>query len=91
MAQPTNNCTEVDGTFGPSVGSHCRGGFDFTVTFESSILSVALSTIFLIVILLEYRHVKVRQRQVRLGYLGKIKLVCTAGRESVHLACESTI
>lgn len=78
-ARSTNDCREVDETFGPSVGPDCRGGFDFTLTFESSILSVAPSIIFLIAILFQYRRVKLRRRQVRLGYLGKSKLVRTAG------------
>lgn len=35
----TATCKLVDDTFGPSVGQ-CRGGFDFTLLFEESILSL---------------------------------------------------
>jgi hypothetical protein len=35
-----SNCTSVDKTFGPYAGSQCRGGFDFTLLFEESILSI---------------------------------------------------
>ena len=35
-----------DDVFGPGAGG-CRGGFDFTLLFEQSILSIAPSVIFL--------------------------------------------
>ncbi|KAJ6438338.1 ABC multidrug transporter [Purpureocillium lavendulum] len=45
-----HNDTECgDGTFGPGVlGQDCRGGFDFTVTFEESILTVLPAALFLV-------------------------------------------
>jgi hypothetical protein len=36
----TTDCALVDGTFGPWAGPHCRSGFDFTLLFEESILSI---------------------------------------------------
>ncbi|RJE27115.1 ABC transporter transmembrane region [Aspergillus sclerotialis] len=38
----------ADGRFGPSIDRHCRGGFDFTLTFEQSILSIAPSALLLL-------------------------------------------
>ena len=35
----TASCKHVDDTFGPYAGN-CRGGFDFTLLFEESILSI---------------------------------------------------
>ena len=35
----TTPCKVVDDTFGPWAG-YCRGGFDFTLLFEESILSL---------------------------------------------------
>jgi ATP-binding cassette subfamily C (CFTR/MRP) protein 1 len=35
------DCAAVDDTFGPYAGPGCRGGFDFTLLFEESILSIA--------------------------------------------------
>jgi ATP-binding cassette subfamily C (CFTR/MRP) protein 1 len=32
-------CSQIDGTFGPHAGQ-CRGGFDFTLFFEETILSI---------------------------------------------------
>ncbi|KAF2873543.1 P-loop containing nucleoside triphosphate hydrolase protein [Massariosphaeria phaeospora] len=34
-------CASVDNSFGPYAGERCRGGFDFTLLFEESILSIA--------------------------------------------------
>lgn len=39
MKMSSVSCTLVDNTFGP-YAKHCRGGFDFTLLFEESILSV---------------------------------------------------
>ncbi|KAH8681655.1 putative ATP-binding cassette transporter [Xylariales sp. PMI_506] len=44
------NCTlSVDSTLGPWAGDNCRGGFDFTVTFEQAILTLIPASLFLIV------------------------------------------
>lgn len=37
-----------DDTFGPWAGSQCRGGFDFTLLFEETILSILLSSVFIL-------------------------------------------
>ncbi|KAF2186291.1 canalicular multispecific organic anion transporter 1 [Zopfia rhizophila CBS 207.26] len=34
------SCASFDDTFGPWAGEHCRGGFDFTLLFEETILSI---------------------------------------------------
>lgn len=38
----------ADDTFGPWAGPLCRGGFDFTLLFEESILSILLQSIFIL-------------------------------------------
>lgn len=44
-------CTlHTDNVFGPAVASPCRRGFDFTLLFEQSILSIAPSSIFLLLV-----------------------------------------
>ena len=35
----TTSCARIDDTFGP-YAQHCRGGFDFTLFFEETILSI---------------------------------------------------
>ncbi|KAI1100526.1 ABC transporter [Jackrogersella minutella] len=67
------NCTvQNDALFGPYAGASCRGGFDFTLLFEQSILSVPFAGICLIAFLF------------RLVYLSKRKLT-TLG-SSIRLA-----
>lgn len=43
------SCERVDNTFGPHAGS-CRGGFDFTLLFEESILSILPLALLLLVV-----------------------------------------
>lgn len=38
----------ADNVFGPAVNSSCRGGFDFTILFEQSILGILPAGVFLI-------------------------------------------
>ncbi|CDM37008.1 hypothetical protein DTO013E5_7172 [Penicillium roqueforti] len=40
----------ADRHFGPSIDARCRGGFDFTLTFEQSILSIAPSALLLLIV-----------------------------------------
>ena len=47
MARPAS-CKQVDDTFGPYAGN-CRGGFDFTLLFEDSILSILPLALLLLV------------------------------------------
>ena len=42
-------CKQIDNTFGPYAGA-CRGGFDFTLLFEESILSILPLALLLIVV-----------------------------------------
>lgn len=48
MATPIS-CKQVDDTFGP-YAEGCRGGFDFTLLFEESILSMLPLGLLLIVV-----------------------------------------
>lgn len=41
---------QADNVFGPVIAPACRHGFDFTLLFEQSILSIAPSSIFLILV-----------------------------------------
>jgi hypothetical protein len=42
------NCFVADNAFGPSINSACRSGFDFTLTFEQSVLSILPSALLLL-------------------------------------------
>ncbi|KAI0814150.1 ABC transporter [Xylaria sp. FL0064] len=41
--------SDADSSFGPAINSSCRGGFDFTLLFEESILSLSPAALFIIV------------------------------------------
>lgn len=66
-----------DNTFGPGVGN-CRGGFDFTLLFEDSILGLALQV--LLLLLTPLRVNTLRRRRVRVAtksHLGYLKSLLT--------------
>jgi ATP-binding cassette subfamily C (CFTR/MRP) protein 1 len=42
------SCLAADNAFGPAISSACRSGFDFTVMFEQSILSILPSALLLL-------------------------------------------
>ena len=45
----SESCKQIDDTFGPYAGA-CRGGFDFTLLFEESILSILPLALLLIIV-----------------------------------------
>jgi ATP-binding cassette subfamily C (CFTR/MRP) protein 1 len=64
-----------DDQFGPWAGPTCRGGFDFTLFFEETILRVPVQALFLY--LLPYRIIELirMEKKVRPGVLRPVKLV----------------
>jgi hypothetical protein len=49
MADTVPTCSvAIDHSFGPWAGNECRGGFDFTLLFEESILTLPLQCLFLL-------------------------------------------
>ncbi|KAJ6175652.1 hypothetical protein N7485_002566 [Penicillium canescens] len=53
-----------DGQFGPIVDGDCRGGFDFTVMFESGILSILPAACFLLLTSFRLLHLFRQRRKV---------------------------
>lgn len=49
LAQFQGQCSSVDDSFGPWAGQ-CRGGFDFTLLFEESILGIPLLSTFIVLL-----------------------------------------
>jgi ATP-binding cassette subfamily C (CFTR/MRP) protein 1 len=43
-----DSCLAVDNAFGPAISNECRSGFDFTLMFEQSILSILPSALLLL-------------------------------------------
>jgi ATP-binding cassette subfamily C (CFTR/MRP) protein 1 len=74
-----------DGSFGPVVQA-CRDGFDFTVTFERTILSILPSSIFIVAAVARSAFLA-RWRRMRVARSGAFqfsKLVCDR-----HVWCSS--
>lgn len=69
------SCRLVDDTFGPSVG-RCRGGFDFTLLFEESILSLLPLLLLLGIVPLRILYLFKRSLKVTGRALLLSKLVC---------------
>ncbi|KAF2817519.1 P-loop containing nucleoside triphosphate hydrolase protein [Mytilinidion resinicola] len=66
---------QTDGSFGPGIGS-CRGGFDFTLTFEDSILSLLPQVAFLLLAPLRFNTLRRRKNRVaKNSHLGFLKIV----------------
>lgn len=68
------SCKFVDDTFGPYAG-FCRGGFDFTLLFEESILSIVPLVLLIGVIPLRLLYLIRRSPKVEGGFLLPSKLV----------------
>ncbi|KAK0706203.1 P-loop containing nucleoside triphosphate hydrolase protein [Lasiosphaeria miniovina] len=65
MAQsPATQCDGVDDSFGPYAGSACRGGFDFTLLFEESVLTLLPLGLLLAVLPLRVWFLLKRERKL---------------------------
>ncbi|KAH8701351.1 P-loop containing nucleoside triphosphate hydrolase protein [Phaeosphaeriaceae sp. PMI808] len=73
MANYTD-CTTIDQSFGPHA-QNCRGGFDFTVLFEESILTLAPIGIFILVSPFRLFHLLRREKKVVPNTLSILKLI----------------
>ncbi|KAH7091601.1 P-loop containing nucleoside triphosphate hydrolase protein [Paraphoma chrysanthemicola] len=65
----TDDCALVDDTFGPWAGPNCRGGFDFVLLFEETILTILPLIIVLAIapfrcIFLWRKHTKLRRSKL---------------------------
>lgn len=70
----SSSCPVVDDTFGPYAES-CRGGFDFTLVFQESILSILPLCILLPVVPFRLLYLVRRTIKVDRGVLLPAKLV----------------
>ena len=70
----TSSCKQIDDSFGPHAGP-CRGGFDFTLLFEESILSILPTLALLIVIPFRVNYLWKRQIKVNASIVGLVKPV----------------
>jgi ATP-binding cassette, subfamily C (CFTR/MRP), member 1 len=75
MAMRSSECTRLDDTFGPHA-TNCRGGFDFTLQFEETILSLSPLAILLLIAPLRIFYLFKKEKKVDKSPLLALKLVC---------------
>ena len=69
------NCTANDRQFGPAVYNDCRDGFDFTLLFEQSMLTLLPAGLALAGFSSRLIYLARTKTQARWGSLGVLKLV----------------
>ena len=79
------HCAAVDNTFGPHAGA-CRGGFDFTLLFEETVLSILPLALTLLAIPLRVTYLLRRDVKVKRSPLLPLKLVVYGIHGLVHIA-----
>jgi hypothetical protein len=67
-----------DGLFGPGLNSICRGGFDFTLLFEDSILNLLPAASFLLLAPLRIWQLARRSNQIRRSSIYPWKLIAAS-------------
>jgi len=75
IAMQSSECTRLDDTFGPHA-ANCRGGFDFTLQFEETILSLSPLAILLIIAPLRIFYLFKKEKKVIHSPVLSLKLVC---------------
>jgi len=69
-----SGCHQVDDTFGPHA-SACRGGFDFTLLFEESLLIILPLALFLVCTLFRILYLMKKETKVVRNKLIILKVV----------------
>lgn len=75
MASP---CPVYDDAFGPAINEECRGGFDFTLLFEQSMLGILPAAIFLLAFPARFAYLARQEEKTLLGPTRRKKLVLFA-------------
>ncbi|KAF7539141.1 hypothetical protein G7Z17_g12477 [Cylindrodendrum hubeiense] len=87
MNSSTPECApSADNAFGPMIGVECRQGFDFTVTFEQSILVVLPASLLILAAPLRLFHLRNAPVKVAGHRLRHLKLAAIAVLAALHLA-----
>jgi hypothetical protein len=81
MTAAGRNCSSrgAENRFGPAVGNKCNGGFDFTLLFEQSILTLGPAAIFLVAFPIRFAYLARKDARTALSRFRVVKLV------SLHL------
>lgn len=73
--ESNDTCLIIDHAFGP-YAKECRGGFDFTLLFEETILTVLPAALFIIAATLRLFYLVRQPHKVYPGFTLYLKLVC---------------
>ncbi|KAK5651320.1 hypothetical protein OQA88_12616 [Cercophora sp. LCS_1] len=80
------SCARVDNTFGPHAGA-CRGGFDFTLLFEETILTILPIGLLVLALPLRGRFLLGKTRKVaKANHLATLKVLSWATLAALQLA-----
>ncbi|KAF1951521.1 hypothetical protein CC80DRAFT_553172 [Byssothecium circinans] len=71
----SQECMSVDNTFGPYAGEGCRGGFDFTLLFEESVLSIIPIALVILIAPLRIASLWRKRTKVSRSIILPIKLI----------------
>ncbi|KAK3360588.1 ABC transporter [Lasiosphaeria hispida] len=77
-------CVAVDDSLGPHANS-CRGGFDFTLLFEETILTILPLSLFSLIIPARSWYLSRRERKTKQSRLAAVKLVVWAILAALYL------
>lgn len=80
----------ADDLFGPIVNPHCRGGFDFTLLFEQSVLSMIPAAIIVVAFPLRLAYLATSRSKTQLGPIRLLKLVRSGDNEQLMGTMELT-
>ncbi|KMP02660.1 canalicular multispecific organic anion transporter 1 [Coccidioides immitis RMSCC 2394] len=83
-SQNLSTCGRIDDTFGP-YALHCRGGFDFTLLFEETFLTIIPVGLLLLVIPFRVYYLFKKRKKVNDGPLVHLKLTALAAFAVLHL------
>ncbi|KAH8900794.1 P-loop containing nucleoside triphosphate hydrolase protein [Thozetella sp. PMI_491] len=79
-------CRVADNSFGPVIPPSCRGGFDFTIRFEQSVLSILPNVLFLLICPLRVTALRRSPCVIRIDASHNIKLAVAGVYAVLQLA-----
>ena len=85
MAQSSLSwCSRIDDSFGPHAGE-CRGGFDFTLLFEETILNLLPASLLLVALTPRVLYLLSRAKKVASGNRSAVNSTAKIVRTHPHL------
>ncbi|KAK0716329.1 ABC transporter [Lasiosphaeris hirsuta] len=85
MAHSPSSCRAIDDSFGPHANT-CRGGFDFTLLFEETILTILPLSLFALIFPARSWYLSRRTRKTKKSHLTAAKLAAWVTLAALYLA-----